>query len=284
MPRAGRWPLVAFSHGAGGHRRQSTFLTTHLASHGYVVAAVDHAGNTYRDIAQLALAIRAGAQRPDTAASIRALAISRPADVAVMLASVLADETGRLIEAGPIGMAGHSLGGWTTLLVVARDPRVGAVLLLAPAGGASPGATPALREALDFEWGRDVPALYLVAGRDTISPLDGMRDLVGRTRGSRRLVILENADHRHFCDRAEQVHEMVRKLPPPGLEHEVARLPPASALCPGAHAATFVRGLGLAHFDAVLKRDAAAARFLAGDLRAALADRGVRIGVPSWLS
>jgi predicted dienelactone hydrolase len=35
-------PLILFSHHSGGHRRASTFLTTHLASHGYVVAAMDH--------------------------------------------------------------------------------------------------------------------------------------------------------------------------------------------------------------------------------------------------
>src|SRR5262245_59603704 len=52
-PRPGRYPLVLFSHGLGGHRRQSTFLCTHLASHGYVVAAVDHTGNTVADMMQL---------------------------------------------------------------------------------------------------------------------------------------------------------------------------------------------------------------------------------------
>lgn len=35
----GSWPLVAFSHSSGGERRQSTYLCTHLSSHGYVVAA-----------------------------------------------------------------------------------------------------------------------------------------------------------------------------------------------------------------------------------------------------
>src|SRR6516225_10226708 len=35
-------PLILFSHHSGGSRRASTFLTTHLASHGYVVAAMDH--------------------------------------------------------------------------------------------------------------------------------------------------------------------------------------------------------------------------------------------------
>ena len=36
---SGRFPLVAFTHGYSGFRNQSTFLTTHLASWGFVVAA-----------------------------------------------------------------------------------------------------------------------------------------------------------------------------------------------------------------------------------------------------
>jgi alpha-beta hydrolase superfamily lysophospholipase len=40
-PRSGRFPLVLFSHGYAGFRDQSTYLTTHLASWGFVVAAPD---------------------------------------------------------------------------------------------------------------------------------------------------------------------------------------------------------------------------------------------------
>src|SRR6266545_1079399 len=40
--RPGAYPLVVYSHYSGGHRRAATFLCTHLASHGYVVAALDH--------------------------------------------------------------------------------------------------------------------------------------------------------------------------------------------------------------------------------------------------
>src|SRR5579871_5519930 len=40
--RPGAYPLVLFSHPSGAHRRAATFLCTHLASHGYVVAALDH--------------------------------------------------------------------------------------------------------------------------------------------------------------------------------------------------------------------------------------------------
>jgi predicted dienelactone hydrolase len=40
--RPGPHPLVLYSHRSGGHRRSATFLSTHLASHGYAVAALDH--------------------------------------------------------------------------------------------------------------------------------------------------------------------------------------------------------------------------------------------------
>jgi predicted dienelactone hydrolase len=38
----GPFPLVLFSHGSPAFRTQSTFLTTHLATWGFVVASVDH--------------------------------------------------------------------------------------------------------------------------------------------------------------------------------------------------------------------------------------------------
>src|SRR5262249_1352094 len=41
-PLAGTFPLVLFSHGFGGIRFQSYFVTERLASHGFVVVAPDH--------------------------------------------------------------------------------------------------------------------------------------------------------------------------------------------------------------------------------------------------
>ena len=38
----GPFPLVLFAHGSSSYRNQSTFLTTHLASWGFVVASVDY--------------------------------------------------------------------------------------------------------------------------------------------------------------------------------------------------------------------------------------------------
>ena len=45
----GPFPLVVYSHGSGGLRFVSSFLTERLASHGFVVVAPDHTGNTALD-------------------------------------------------------------------------------------------------------------------------------------------------------------------------------------------------------------------------------------------
>ena len=39
----GPYPLVIFSHGLGGNRTQNTIIIEELASHGYVVIAIEHA-------------------------------------------------------------------------------------------------------------------------------------------------------------------------------------------------------------------------------------------------
>jgi predicted dienelactone hydrolase len=282
VSRPGRHPLVAFSHGYGGHRRQSTFLCTHLASHGYVVAAVDHVGNTIFDVMRAVLAVQAGEPRPDPGAVLREFIGLRPSDVSTMIDRVLDGTTGLggLVDPERIGMAGHSFGGWTTLAVAGRDRRIRAALPLAPAGGESPLPVGPLRESLDLRWDRDVPTLYVVASRDTLLPLGGMHDLFARTGSRKRMVVIENADHMHFCDRVEEVHEMFRLMPGDPLFAELQQsIPPIADLCPGEHGYVAVRGLGLAHMDAHLRGDERAARFLGGDLRATFGARGVAVAV-----
>jgi predicted dienelactone hydrolase len=181
------------------------------------------------------------------------------------------------VDAARIGMAGHSFGGWTTLMTVARDVRLRAALPLAPAGGWSPLPSQVLGEALDFAWNRDVPTLYLVADGDTLLPLRGMRELHGRTPGTKRMIVLANADHMHFCDQIEEIHELFRMMPPPVFDDLVKDIKPIAELCAPDHAYDFTRGLGLAHMDAHVRGVEGAARFLAGDVAATLAARGVRV-------
>ena len=55
---------VLLSHGFAGHRRESTFMGTHLASHGFLVVSADHIGSTHSDIdEQMSLAKREGKTR-----------------------------------------------------------------------------------------------------------------------------------------------------------------------------------------------------------------------------
>lgn len=102
----GRFPWVIFSHGLASVREQATFLTEHLASHGYIVAAPDHPNNTGRDLNPF---------------KVLQSAENRPVDVRVVVNELtVAARTpgnplyGRLDERR-LAVIGHSLGGSTAL-------------------------------------------------------------------------------------------------------------------------------------------------------------------------
>jgi hypothetical protein len=125
--------------------------------------------------------------------------------------------------------------------------------------------------------GRDVPTLLLVADNDVCLPIDGMYEIFERVPAAKRMVILRRADHMHFMDNVEQLHEAVRTSPPwiPELDYLQKEMRPIAELCTGEQSHVFVRGLTVAHFDAVLKQNDEARRFLAGDIQTELASRGV---------
>jgi hypothetical protein len=87
---------------------------------------------------------------------------------------------------------------------------------------------------------------------------------------------LRSADHQHFADDVETSHEAIRAASLPGDAAWIpAAMRPIAELATGEQAQLFTRGLCLAHLDAALRDSAAAARFLAGDIEAELAARGV---------
>lgn len=94
------FPLVAFSHGFGGLRFQSYFLTEHLASHGFVVVAPDHPGTSLLSF------------EPD---AVSYWAIRRPRDVADAVDAVA--ELGLPVDVSRYAAVGHSFGAWTSLVV-----------------------------------------------------------------------------------------------------------------------------------------------------------------------
>jgi dienelactone hydrolase len=251
-----RHPLVLYSHASGGHRRVSSFLCAHLASHGYVVAAADHTGNTAADFAARAERIAAGETLTpeESDARLRRIIADRVPDLRFLLDEMVARAPAELagrIDERRIGLIGWSFGGWAALATPEVEDRVGALLALAPAGNSQPlpGIIPAT---LTFAWKREVPTLFLVAERDRFTPLAGQYELFERTPSRKRMFVLRDADHQHFADEIDE---------------------PGS--CSPEHAHLFTRGLGLAHFDAVLKGSYEAQRFLEDDPAAVLRERGV---------
>ena len=275
-PRPGTFPLVIFSHHSGGHRRTATFLCTHLSSHGYVVVAMDHS-----EVVAPELAPRQGGETAEQrSARAEAWIASRVPDVRFLLDCLLSGgawNTEARLDSARIGIVGHSFGAWTALAAPEVDSRIRAVVALAPGGTSNPrpGILPVK---LTFQWGREVPALYLVAENDVPLPLAGMYELFERAPEPKKMVILRRADHLHFIDNVEHEHETFRNMPVNGdLAQMQKEMLPIAELCSGEQAHLWVRGLTLCHMDATLKRKAEAQRFLASDIKAELAVRGVDV-------
>jgi predicted dienelactone hydrolase len=97
---SGHFPLVILSHGQPGSRFMMSYLTEHLASHGFVVAAIDHTGSTYDDVTQ---------------ESYVSSIIDRPLDILFSIDAVVAEITNA--DSGNVALMGYSYGGYSSLNV-----------------------------------------------------------------------------------------------------------------------------------------------------------------------
>lgn len=135
-----RLPLVVISHGNNGSPWTHRGMAAHLARAGFVVALLEHPGNS-----------RSDGSLAGTAANLE----NRPRHVRLVLDAVFADEQlGKRLSPAGAGVIGHSIGAYTALAVaggrpsalphevpdgqaravpVVRDVRVRALVLLAPA-------------------------------------------------------------------------------------------------------------------------------------------------------
>jgi len=97
---AGRFPLILVSHGTGGNRLSLEWLAQSLVKAGYIVAAVDHWGNT-----------------SDNKIAVEFIkAWERPQDISFVLTQLLKDKDFKTaIDSKKIGALGFSFGGYTTI-------------------------------------------------------------------------------------------------------------------------------------------------------------------------
>jgi len=130
-PRAshGPYPVILFSHGSMSIRFQSTFLTTYLASHGYVVISPDHEGNTFAQLEE--------GNVLSLDAQLESL-LNRPQDLLFVLDrySELPEDDSlfEMLDVERVGVSGHSFGAVTTLRVAGMDSRIDAIAPQCPAG------------------------------------------------------------------------------------------------------------------------------------------------------
>lgn len=231
-PAADPAPLVILSHGYPGSRVLMSYLGEHLASHGYLVAAIDHAQATHadrdefastlfhhpRDIAFVIDALLVGGQ------SGQRLAFADPDRAAVIgysmggygaLVAAGAGVAPAVVDSGfvPYGaMAKHAEG------TVEADARIRAVVAIAPWGA------PAALQAAGIEnvaglWRGSAlsavvaPVLYIGGDADRVSGYDGgVRWLWQQAHGADRWLLTYH-----------QARHNVAPIPPPMASRPYAR-------------------------------------------------------------
>jgi len=178
------YPLIVFAHGFSAVPTQSSTYTRHLASHGYVVVAPRFpltwlgapGGPRFRDL------------------------INQPEDVSFVIDSILASssEEGHvlhgIVDGDAIGMTGHSLGGFTTLLSVYgpnRDERIDAGLPISASGCFLD------EDSID---GIVRPMMFLIGSEDLLVPREGNRMAYDVANAPRFWVEIRGGNHVRFAD------------------------------------------------------------------------------------
>ncbi len=216
------FPVIVISHGYTGYRTLMFYLGEHLASHGYVVAAIDHTDSTNKDVNF--------AENPYS--GFPSTLLNRSRDQVLTLNSISENTFFKeSVDASKAGVIGYSMGGYGAVSTVGgcyafngqtaatftgtQDPKAAALIkeaLNTCAGGkaSSEETLPAWKAVLALApWGGQhqlfdvqslnnikVPVLYVAGDNDDISGYDGIKWLFDNT-GSKesKLLTIKNARH-----------------------------------------------------------------------------------------
>jgi predicted dienelactone hydrolase len=245
-------PVILFSHGLGGSNKGSAFLGEHWAKRGYVAVFLQHAGSddgVWKDTEKGA---RMGAMKKAASAQNLILRVQDvPATLDQLEAWNKADQhplRGRL-DMSQVGMSGHSFGAATTQAVSGQkfpignttDPRIRAAVIFSP-NAAKGGSAETAFAGVKIPW-------FILTGTHDDSPIGGddakARQLVypALPTGDKYQLTLWEAEH-SFPTETKLPGEKYKRNP----NHHKA-----------------VMATTTAFFDAYLKNDAEAKRWLQGE-------------------
>ncbi|CAN5471889.1 hypothetical protein BH10ACT3_BH10ACT3_24720 [soil metagenome] len=174
----GPFPLVLFAHGFASYRTQSTFLTTHLASWGFVVISPDYLERGLRSV----LGEPPPVSRSDVDVSDEAITAARTADTTV------GGPLDGVIDSSSVYPIGHSAGGGTALRLLGRPDVQSAIPM---ASGYS--LLNQINNTLTLPQGKAIE--WIGAPRDSIASIGDVRRGFDYTPAERKLVEISNAGH-----------------------------------------------------------------------------------------
>jgi len=186
--RDGKWPLIVFSHGSGGTRVGYIFFVEFMASHGFIVMAADHIGNSRYTIVN-GKAVEAGGPRGQASAQDRPKDVSFLIDAMAKMANGGDSRFAGRVDLDRIAAAGMSFGGSTTQNVVEKEKRVKAGVMLAPGGPVG--------DRTNFS----TPVMMMIGTRDqTIREAGNARDrpYYEASKGPHYLVEIKDGGHYSF--------------------------------------------------------------------------------------
>jgi dienelactone hydrolase len=170
----GPFPVVMFSHGYGGYPEQSSFLTDHLATWGFVIVAPDHRSRDLKAVLDNAT----GKGQNDIIDLRDALALVRKMDATA--GTLLTHK----LDLTRVASLGHSAGGGAAI-TLADDKDIRTYIGLAPAAGTPPPSK---------------PGLIMQGTADKVVDPAGTLKLYAKLKAPKRLVLIDGAGHNVFDD------------------------------------------------------------------------------------
>jgi predicted dienelactone hydrolase len=201
----GPYPLVLFSHGAGGCKSQSTYLMDALAQDGMLVAAPDHSDKSDNCPARLPEPHDLPSDLLDDSKWDASFHDDRGDDLRRLRAALETDPAySGLIDTTRVALVGHSLGGYTVLALAGVWPSwkmdgITAVVALAPY------SQPFVRGGEPSEI--EVPVLFQVGSEDPMTPEQVTRPIFAATAAPACIIIYPDADHFDWTDLQPDFHD-----------------------------------------------------------------------------